>query len=146
VRDLAIEVAIGADGHAGVLVRHGASRVELRITREGDPAGYGDVVFVGHAFSDVPRLLRVLESGNHLSADDAAEIAKRVASASPSPWTPFLESDGGMGGCDVISVSDSDSEADMHLWMGPDLAPSAVFRFVAEARQDLPALLAAIRQ
>jgi len=34
----------------------------------------------------------------------------------------------------------------MYLWIGQDLAPSAIFRFVAEARQDVPALLAATRQ
>ena len=146
VRDLAIEVASGSDGHARILMRHGASNVELRVTREGDPAGDGDVLFVGHAFSDVPRLLQVLESGKHLPADEGAGIGTRVASASPGPWTPFIESDGGLGGCDVIRVSESDSEADMYLWIGPDLAPSAVFRFAAEARQDLSALLAATRQ
>lgn len=51
-----------------------------------------------------------------------------------------------MGGDSVIVVSESDSEADMYLWMGPDLASSEIFRFVAEARQDVPALLAATRQ
>lgn len=43
-------------------------------------------------------------------------------------------------------VSESDGEADMYLWMGADLAPAAVFRFVAAARQDRPGLLAAARQ
>lgn len=108
--------------------------------------GDGDVLFVGNAFSDVPRLLAALESGSHVSAEDAARIVMRVASASPGPWTAFIESDGGIGGSDVIRVSESDGEADMYLWMGPGLAPSAVFLFVAEARQDLPALLAATRQ
>jgi hypothetical protein len=146
VRDIAIEIADGSDGHAKILTRHGARQVELRVTREGDPTGDGDVLFVGHAFSDIPRLLEALESGSLLSAEDAAGIGMRIASASQGPWTAFIESDGGIGGCDVIRVSESDSEGDMYLWMGTDLAPSAVFRFVAEARQDLPALLAAARQ
>lgn len=146
VRDIAVEIAGGPDGHAKLLAGHGASQVELRVMREGDPAGDGDVLFVGHAFSDIPRLLEVLESGGLLPAEDAAGIGMRIASASPGPWTAFIESDGGIGGSDVIRVSESDSEADMYLWMGPDLAPSAVYRFVAEARQDLPALLAAARQ
>lgn len=34
----------------------------------------------------------------------------------------------------------------MYLWMGPHLAPSAIFRFVPEARHDVPALLAATQQ
>ena len=80
-----------------------------------------------------------------MSAEDAAGIGMRIASASPGPWSAFIESDGGIGGSDVIRVSESDSEADMYLWIGRELAPSDVFRFVAAARQDLPALLAAIR-
>jgi hypothetical protein len=58
----------------------------------------------------------------------------------------FIESDGGIGGSDVIRVSESDSEADMYLWMGTALASSAIFRFVAEGRQDVPAVLAAVRE
>jgi hypothetical protein len=146
VRDIAIEIASGSDGHAKVQARHGASQAELRVTRDGGPASDGDVLFIGHAFSDIPRLLEALESGSLLSAEDAAGIGLRLASASPGPWTAFIESDGGIGGSDVIRVSESDSEADMYLWMGPDLAPSAIFRFVAEARQDVPALLAATRR
>jgi hypothetical protein len=146
VRDIAIEIATGPGGHAKILVRRGASQAELRVTRDGDPAGDGDVLFVGHAFSDIPRLLEALESGSPLPAEDAAGIGRRIASASPGPWMVFLESDGGMGGDSVIVVSESDSETDMYLWMGPDLASSAIFLFVAEARQDLPALLAAVRQ
>lgn len=143
VRDIAIEIASGHDGLAAVLARHGASQVELRVTRDEDPAGDGDVLFIGHAFSDIPRLLEALESGRLLPSEDAAGIGLRLASASPGPWTAFIESDGGIGGCDVIRVSESDSEADMYLRMGPDLASSEIFRFVAEARQDVPALLAA---
>jgi hypothetical protein len=142
VRDITVEVT---GNPARLLADQGGSQMELRVTRDADPAGEGDVLFVGHAFSDIPRLLEVVETGGLLPTEDAAGISKRIASASPGPWTPFLESDGGMAGCDVIRVSESDSEPDMYLWMGPDLAPSAVFDFVAEARQDLPALLAAAR-
>lgn len=145
VRDIAIEIASGADDHARIFARHRADQVELRVTRDSDPADDGDVLFVGHAFTDIPRLLAALQSGRPLPAEDTAEIGMRIASASPGPWTAFLESDGGIGGCDVIRVSESDNEADMYLWMGADLAPSAVFDFVAEARQDLVALLAAVR-
>lgn len=88
----------------------------------------------------------VLESGSLLPAEDAAGISMRIASASPGPWRAFIELDGGIGGSDVIRVSESDSEADMYLWMGPRLASSALYRFVAGARQDLPALLATARQ
>lgn len=60
VRDIAIEIASGSDGHAKVLASHGASQVELRVTRDGDPAGDGDVLFVGHAFTDIPGSSRCL--------------------------------------------------------------------------------------
>lgn len=146
VRDIAIEIAGDSDAHVMVLARHGANQVELRVTRDGDPANDGDVLFIAHAFSDIPRLLETLQSGSSLPAEDAAEIGLRLASASPGPWTAFIESDGGIGGSDVIRVSESDSEADMYLWLGADLAPSAIFRFVAEACQDGPALLAATGQ
>jgi hypothetical protein len=146
VRDIAIEIVTDPDGNAKIVVGLGASQAELRITRNGDPAGDGDVLFVGHAFSDIPRLLDALASGSPLPAEDATEIGIRIASASPGPWVVFLESDGGMGGDSVIVVSESDSEADIYLWLGPDPAPSAIFLFVAEARQDLPALLAAARR
>lgn len=49
VRDTGIEIATGPDGHAKLLVRHGASQAELRVTRDRDPASEGDVLFVGHA-------------------------------------------------------------------------------------------------
>ena len=146
VRDIAVEIATGSDGHAKLLAGHAASQVELCVTRDGDPASDGDVLFIGHAFLDIARLLEVVESGSLLSGEDAVAIGLRIASASPGLWTAFIESEGGIGGCDVIRVNEGDCEADMYLWMGSDLAPSAIFRFVAEARQDVPALLAATRQ
>jgi hypothetical protein len=146
VRDMTIDITNSRDGQTKLLLRHGATPAELRVTRDGEPATEGDVLFVGHAFSDIPRLLVALESGRHLPAEQAGDIGSRVASASPGPWTAFIESDGGTGGSDVIRVSELDSEADIYLWTGPNLAPSAVFRLVAEARQDMPALLAAVRE
>jgi hypothetical protein len=95
VRDIAVETASGSDGHARVLARNGARQVELRVTGDGDPASDGDVLFIGHAFSYIPRLLEALEAGSLLSAEDAAGIGVRLASASPGPWTAFIESDRG---------------------------------------------------
>lgn len=128
--------------HVKLHLRTEASDQELRVTREADPASPQDVEFVGHAFADVPRLIEALD-GHALDADAVAAIDRRIRAASPGPWTPVIESEGGSGGSDVIRVSEDDNEADMYLWVGSDLAPSAVFRFVAEARQDIPALLAA---
>jgi hypothetical protein len=95
VHDMAVEIARGPDGHAKLLAGHGASQVELRVTRDGDPARDGDVLFIGHAFLDNARLLEVLESGSPLPVEDADGIGMRIASTSPGPWTAFIESDGG---------------------------------------------------
>jgi hypothetical protein len=106
VRDMTVEVISSRDGRTKLLLRHGVTSAELRVTREGEPAADGDVLFVGHAFSDIPRLLVALESGSHLPAEETGDIGSRVASASPGPWTAFMESDGGTGGSDVIRVSE----------------------------------------
>jgi hypothetical protein len=135
---------VGAPDAARLCVQSKSLGGELRVTREAEPASLHDVKFISHAFSDIPRLLDAL-AGLVLSAETVAAIDARVRAASPAPWTAFIQSDGGSGGADVIRVSENDNEADMYLWIGPDLAPSAIFRFVAEARQDVPALLAAAR-
>jgi hypothetical protein len=146
VRDIPVEITDGPGGHVKLLTGNAAGQMELRVTRDDYPAGAGDVLFVGHAFSDIPRLLEASVSGRPLSAEEAYGIDMRIASASPGPWMVFLESDGGMGGSDVIRVSEDDSEDDMYLWMGAKLAQSAIYDFIGEARQDVPALLAAVRQ
>jgi len=145
IRGITAEVVSDPGGNAKILADAGGRREELRVMRDLQTAGNGDVLFVGHAFSDVERLLEVVRSGTHLSVEDAAEIAIRITTASPGPWTAFIESDGGQAGCDVIRVSESDDEPDMYLWIGSDLASSAIFRFAAAARQDIPALLAFAR-
>src|SRR5258706_6566735 len=100
VHDLAIEIASNSDGHAKVLARHGASQVELRVTRDEDPASDGDVIFIGHAFSDIPRLLGALESGSFLSAEDAAGTGSPASSRSPGSWAGFRGSDRGSSAAD----------------------------------------------
>jgi hypothetical protein len=89
VRDIAIEIAGGPDGHARLLVRHGARQVELRVTRDWDPASDGDVLFIGHLFSDIPRLLEALESGSPLPTED-------VHSAKQEPIQATLDFCGSM--------------------------------------------------
>lgn len=145
VADLVFEVAADGDGRPKVLGREGGRHVELRVTRDNEPASEPDILFIGHAFWDIPRLLELAESGGELPSEEAALIGTRIASARPGPWSAFIESDGGTGGSDVIRISEIDSEVDMYLWIDAKLAPAAVFRFVAEARQDVAALLAATR-
>jgi len=133
---LGVEV-IFADGH----------RTEMRVTRDSTPASKVDVQFIGHSRSDVELLLLAVRGKMVLSPEEIASIEARCRAASPASWRAFIEADGGIGGCDVIQASDQDDELDLYLWFEPglvDLAPSADFRFVASARQDIPDLIAAV--
>lgn len=146
VADFGFMLLPDASGRLRVVGHAGTRPVELHITRDSDCASQGDILFIGHSFSDIPRLIELQESGaSPLSAEDAGAIAARVSMASAAPWTAFIESEGGTGGSDVIRVSESDSELDMYLWIDSELAPASIFRFVAGARQDVSALLAAAR-
>jgi hypothetical protein len=117
----------------------------LRITRESEPASLADVIFVVGAHRDVPRLVSAARGVARISEDDLATIEQACEEATAGPWKVFLEDDGGIGGTHVIWVSDRDNEPDMYLWLDDGLAPSGDFEFVAAARQDIPALIAAIR-
>ena len=128
-----------------VHLRDGAEEV-LRVTRDRAPAGEDDVHFVAHARIDLQHLIASLGGAAPLPDEELDRIEARSARASPAPWTVFLEEDGGTAGCNVIWVSGNDDEPDLYLWLGPDLAPSADFEFVAAARQDIPSLLAEVRR
>jgi hypothetical protein len=135
-----------ADGAAIVQVRFGDGRNEvMRFTRDGLPADRGDIQFIAYARRDLRRLLAAARGKRALGDEEVAEIETRLAHASPGPWRAFVEEDGGLGGCDVISVSDEDGQPDLYIWVAGKLAPSADFRLVAAARQDIPDLLAAVR-
>jgi hypothetical protein len=162
VRDAGIEIVTDHGGRPRIMIRHGGGEVELCVTLDfwhGPffvPADDGDLLFIGHLWADIRRLLDVLESGSPLPPDEAAAIETRMAAAGPSPWEPFVDMYPGLarrgvvGPPDFIRVGDGECEADMYLWMGPatrawtdEVAPPAVFDFVGEGRQDLPALLMA---
>lgn len=135
------------DGSPVVSIEFMDGRHEVvRITREREPAGDGDVDFIAHARGDVMRLAASLRAGPALTEEELVEIEARYSRASRGPWKAFLESDGGTGGCDVIWVSDGDDEPDLYVWMGDELAPGADFEFIAAARQDVPILVAAARR
>ena len=122
----------------------GGGHEVLRVKRDQAPAGINDVEFVAHARRDLERLVEGEQNAAAaLTNVELAEIRARCVRASPVPWTAFLESDGGIGGCNVIRVSDGDHEPDLYLWLGDALAPDADFEFVSAARQDIPNLLMA---
>jgi hypothetical protein len=134
------------DGTLGVRVdfADGTHRF-MRLTRDVQPASAADVEFVAAARRDIHRLLRALRTGEPLSDRDLEDIDRRCQAASPGPWRPFLESEGGLGGSSVIWVSDRDDEPDLYVWLGATHAPDADFAFVATARQDISRLLEAVR-
>lgn len=139
------EVGEGRTGDAIVIVESSDGGAdEMRITRERAPASSADVEFIAHSRDDIRRLISLLRSGQTLTTQEASEMSERFRRASPEPWRVFLESDGGLGGCDVIVVSDADTQPDLYLWRGDKLAPSADFEFVAAARQAIPALVATL--
>lgn len=118
----------------------------LRITRERVPASIGDINFIGYARRDLERLIGVVRGVADLADAELDQIEARLASASPAPWRVFLEADGGIGGSNVISVSDGDDEPDLYLWRDGKLAADVDFEFVAAARQDIPDLIAEVRR
>jgi len=141
------DLARTTDGEPSITVRFSDGRREsLRLTRDQQPASAADVEFVAHSRADVGRLSATLSGRDVLSEIELRAIEKRARQASPSPWRPFLETDGGTGGSSVIWVTDSDDEPDLYLWLGDSLAPPEDFEFVAAARADIPRLLAAVKR
>ncbi len=136
---------VKAEQGAGIEVMWASGqRIAMRATRELAPASQADIQFIGHARSDVERLLQAIQGKAVLSPEEITWIEARCRAASPAPWRAFIEAEGGLGGCDMIQVSDQEDEPDLYLWLGPNLAPSADFRFVASARQDIPHLIAVL--
>lgn len=119
--------------------------VELRVLRDTEPGSAADVIFVGNSREDLHRLSQALRGGKALSVAELDAIDRRSQEASSGPWRPFLEPDGGIGGTNVIWISDRDNEPDMYLWLGDQLAPASDFELVAAARDDIPRFLAEIR-
>jgi len=133
------------EGSLAVLVTFDdGSQDVITLKRDLQPASASDVEFVSAARRDVDRLVAAVRSNEALAIEELDEIERRCQGASPGPWRPFLEGDGGVGGTSVIWVSDSDDEPDLYLWLGGDLAPDADYEFTAAARQDVPRLLAAL--
>ena len=78
-----------------------------------------------------------------ISDVDLDAIAARCAAATPGPWRSFIEGRDHLGGNDFIqSGGDDDRSPDFEL-LG---ATRADQDFIAEARQDIPRLLAEIRR
>jgi hypothetical protein len=141
------------DGDGAAVIRTGRAEGENRliVRRDHEPASEADVRFIALARTIVERLVDAVERGEAgtFSAQELDEIDAAVAGASSPPWVPFLESTQPIGGSSVIWIGgERDDEPDMYVWLGEDrrAAPDPDVEFIAQARQDVPELLAAARQ
>lgn len=80
------------------------------------------------------------------------EIEERSQAASPAPWEAFVEGRDHSSGDTIIRIGGLDpSQPDMYIHYsrpGPTLVPvpDADLDFIANARQDIPRLVAEIRR
>src|SRR6266516_7184450 len=140
-------LARDADGTAIVRIEFGGGEAKvMRVMRDTAPASEDDVAFVAHARDDVDHMVRAARGEAQLSAEDLRAVAARSDAASPGPWTAFIARHGGVGGSNVIWVSEKDDQPDLYLWLGPKIAPDDDFEFIAHARQDIPRLLGELRK
>jgi hypothetical protein len=95
---------------------------------------------------------------HELSDTDLDEIEQRAArafSVAPRPWTPWLETYGGLGGCSFVQFGgDMDPDAEMYFevhlgaerLVSPDARLDAIIDFVGNAAADVPRLIAEIKR
>jgi len=88
-----------------------------------------------------------------LTDAELESIAIRAAAATPGPWSAWVEGRDGYGGDNVILIGPRDADNDL-----PDMyvthadsdgtypAPTKDLDFIANARQDVPRLIAEIRR
>lgn len=90
-----------------------------------------------------------------LTDADLAAIEQRCAQATPGPWLAWLETRHGTGGGSFIQLNhdpDLDDEMYVRRFVGIEEVPhldaqlEADLDFMAEARQDVPRLLAEVRR
>jgi hypothetical protein len=86
---------------------------------------------------------------------DAIEHRARAAfGVMPLPWTPYLESRHGIGGCSFVQCTDTDTDYeiyfDVHIGneplRSPDATLDAVIDFIGNAAADIPCLVAEVRR
>jgi hypothetical protein len=87
-----------------------------------------------------------------MNESDLVEIEKRVSSASPGPWKAYVEGRDHDSGDTFIMIGEgAQRQDDMYVFQshaGPTRIETsdADLDFIAEARQDIPRLLAEIRK
>jgi hypothetical protein len=85
---------------------------------------------------------RALGAGLRASCEEPCAEA-----TGPGPWETFIESEGPLGGGNLIWIGGEDEEhPDLYLWRGEQFCSDEDFRFIGAARQDIPQLVEAIRR
>ncbi len=86
-----------------------------------------------------------------LTDHELDEIEQRAAAATPGPWEAFIEERHAIGGDSFIRTGGlDDNQPDMYIsqYLGATSikVPAADLDFIAYAREDIPRLVAEIRQ
>ena len=94
------------------------------------------------------RLVDALDSGdpNAIATSELDRIEAVTDAATSGPWKAFIEGRQPIGGSSVIWIGGDNFPADMYLWLGDEMAPPALFDFIADAREDVPVLVEEIRR
>src|ERR1700704_2109743 len=117
----------------------------LSVKRDQQPSDAADVEFIALARNVLPHLISALHGKSTSVTIDELDMIDAVANrATTGPWTAFIEEVQPIGGPSVIWVGGED-DPDMYLWLGNKIAPPGDVNFVAHAREDVPALVTAIR-
>jgi hypothetical protein len=130
------------DGAVAIAMRTPNSVTWLTVLHDGGPAPRADVEFLAASRADVDTVLRCLQNGVPINEDRLRKIRKRLEAATTGEWVYYLESDGGLGGSNVITMEGS--EADLYLLINGRLAPDAIWVFAALAHREISAMLAAV--
>jgi predicted oxidoreductase len=86
-----------------------------------------------------------------LTDEELEQIEARAEAASPGPWECFIEGRDHTAGDDFIRIGGlNDAQPDMYVqhYLGATsvTVPAADLDFIANARQDIPRLIAEIRR
>ncbi len=130
-------------GEFVVEISAGSRKQVLRLFHDREPAPRGDVTFVASALNDIDALLRLVNGRETVESSSLREIGERYEAATTGPWVCHLESAGGLGGSNVITMEGS--EADLYLELDGGTAPDIYWSFVAVAHSEIPKMLASLR-
>lgn len=136
-----------ANGERVVEVRlRGGGRGTIRVKRDLDPARIEDVEFIAQSRADIVALVNAFQSGEGLDGEELDAMEERYSKAAPAPWRAFVQTDGGLGGTNVIQVKGPDDAPDIYLWLDGEIAPPEDYEFVAAARNAIPIMISAMRK